>query len=153
MRVYIAAPLFSQMQRQWNRELAECLKTAFPGAIIVLPQDFRPAGCFNDARHYRALFRKCLAEIDRCEVMLAVLDGSDVDSGTAFEMGVAQARGKPIIGLRTDYRPGAEHGVNLMCARACRYLLREFAFQEDIAVVAAAVARRLKKIQKAAGNA
>ncbi len=33
-----------------------------------------------------------------------MLDGSDVDSGTAAEIGFAAALGKPIIGLRLDTR-------------------------------------------------
>jgi nucleoside 2-deoxyribosyltransferase len=36
--------------------------------------------------------------------MLAVLDGVDVDSGTASEVGFAYAHGKPIVGLRGDTR-------------------------------------------------
>jgi nucleoside 2-deoxyribosyltransferase len=81
-------------------------------------------------------------------VVIAVLDGADADSGTAFEMGVAHAMGKPIVGVRTDYRAGAEHGVNIMCSRACRYMVREFAFQENPKVVAEAIVRRLRKIRK-----
>lgn len=38
-----------------------------------------------------------------CSSAFAVLDGVDVDSGTAWEIGYAYARGKPIIGLRTDF--------------------------------------------------
>lgn len=40
--------------------------------------------------------------------VLAVLDGPDVDSGTAAEIGWAAARQCPVIGLRTDFRLG-EH--------------------------------------------
>src|SRR5215475_516791 len=42
------------------------------------------------------------AAIDRCDALVAVLDGADVDSGTAAEIGYAFARGKPIIGYRGD---------------------------------------------------
>ncbi|MDQ3524492.1 MAG: nucleoside 2-deoxyribosyltransferase, partial [Chloroflexota bacterium] len=50
--------------------------------------------------------------IDYCDALFAVLDGVDVDSGTASEIGYAFARGKYICGLRTDFRlagdnPGA----------------------------------------------
>ena len=41
--------------------------------------------------------------------MLAVLDGVDVDSGTASEVGYAFARGKRIVGYRGDFRPAAEN--------------------------------------------
>lgn len=36
--------------------------------------------------------------------LLAVLDGPDVDSGTAAEIGFAAALGKPVAGLRLDIR-------------------------------------------------
>ena len=42
--------------------------------------------------------------IDRSDAVFAVLDGVDVDSGTAAEIGYAYARGKTIFGLRTDFR-------------------------------------------------
>lgn len=146
MRVYLAAPLFSQMERAWNRALARAVENREPRIAFVLPQDFRIGGRFNDPRAYGALFRRCLAAVEEADAVLAVLDGADADSGVAFEVGFAHARGKPVLGLRTDYRPGADHGVNLMCARACRYVIREFPFQEDVEPVAGAVARRLRKL-------
>jgi len=42
--------------------------------------------------------------IERCDIVLAVLDGSDVDSGTAAEIGFAAAKNKPIVGFRSDFR-------------------------------------------------
>jgi nucleoside 2-deoxyribosyltransferase len=41
--------------------------------------------------------------------LLAILDGDDVDSGTAAEIGYAIARGKPIIGYRGDFRLAADN--------------------------------------------
>jgi len=42
--------------------------------------------------------------IDKSDAVLAILDGVDVDSGTAAEIGYAFARGKRVYGLRTDFR-------------------------------------------------
>lgn len=42
--------------------------------------------------------------IARADGLLAVLDGVDVDSGTAAEIGFASGQGKPIAGLRLDMR-------------------------------------------------
>jgi nucleoside 2-deoxyribosyltransferase len=42
--------------------------------------------------------------IRNAKLVLAVLDGVDVDSGTASEIGFAYACGKPIAGIRTDFR-------------------------------------------------
>jgi nucleoside 2-deoxyribosyltransferase len=52
------------------------------------------------------------AAIRRCNLVVAVLDGVDVDSGTASEIGFAYGLGKRSYGLRTDSRlagdnPGA----------------------------------------------
>jgi nucleoside 2-deoxyribosyltransferase len=44
------------------------------------------------------------ANIERSDAVLAILDGVDVDSGTAAEIGFAAALGKPIVGLRLDAR-------------------------------------------------
>jgi nucleoside 2-deoxyribosyltransferase len=38
------------------------------------------------------------------DAAFAILDGVDVDSGTAAEIGFAYALGKPVSGLRTDFR-------------------------------------------------
>jgi nucleoside 2-deoxyribosyltransferase len=47
--------------------------------------------------------------IDNCDVVFAVLDGTDVDSGTASEIGYAYARKKLIIGYRGDFRLSADN--------------------------------------------
>jgi nucleoside 2-deoxyribosyltransferase len=49
------------------------------------------------------------AAIDRCDLVFAVLDGTDVDSGTAAEIGYAFARDKKIIGYRGDFRLSADN--------------------------------------------
>jgi nucleoside 2-deoxyribosyltransferase len=42
--------------------------------------------------------------ITHCDGLLAILDGTDVDSGTASEVGYAAALGKRVVGLRLDTR-------------------------------------------------
>ena len=42
-------------------------------------------------------------------MVLAVLDGTDVDSGTAAEIGYAFAKGRPILGYRGDFRLSADN--------------------------------------------
>ena len=49
------------------------------------------------------------SEIDSSDIVLAVLDGTDVDSGTAAEIGYAFAKGKKIIGYRGDFRLSADN--------------------------------------------
>ena len=47
--------------------------------------------------------------IHQSDLVVAVLDGTDVDSGTAAEIGFAAALGRPIFGLRTDFRPAGDN--------------------------------------------
>jgi nucleoside 2-deoxyribosyltransferase len=57
--------------------------------------------------------------LDACDIVVAVIDGADADSGTAWEMGYAFAKGKPVIALRTDFRKAGNHEqVNLMLERS-----------------------------------
>jgi len=49
------------------------------------------------------------AAIDGARALVAILDGVDVDSGTAAEIGYAFARGKLIVGYRGDFRLSADN--------------------------------------------
>lgn len=69
----------------------------------------------SEARNeaFRAINRRLgaanAASIRRADAMLAVLDGVDVDSGTAAEIGFAAALGKPIVGVRLDTRQAGDN--------------------------------------------
>jgi nucleoside 2-deoxyribosyltransferase len=52
----------------------------------------------------RKLGRSNHEAIDASDGLFAILDGVDVDSGTAAEIGYAFAKGKYVCGLRTDFR-------------------------------------------------
>jgi nucleoside 2-deoxyribosyltransferase len=54
--------------------------------------------------------------INLARIVVGVLDGTDVDSGTASEIGYAYARSKLIIGYRGDFRLSSDNSgamVNL----------------------------------------
>lgn len=48
------------------------------------------------------------AALDRCHGVFAVMDGTDVESGVAAEIGYAAARGLPVVGWRSDVRRAGE---------------------------------------------
>ncbi len=52
--------------------------------------------------------------IDDSRAILAVLDGTDVDSGTAAEIGYGAARGKPVVAWRSDLRLSADNADALV---------------------------------------
>ncbi|MGB3906804.1 MAG: nucleoside 2-deoxyribosyltransferase [Methanomethylovorans sp.] len=114
-KIYLAGPLFSKAERDFNVYLRD--KLVEKGFSVFLPQEDG-----NDDAETRLevkqknIFRNDVKGIDDCDIVVAVLDGgSDVDSGTAWEIGYAYAKGKDLLGLRTDFRTfGPEGNVNLM---------------------------------------
>jgi len=148
MKVYLAAPLFTQTERMANRSLAAGIERELPGATVVLPQDFKVSGKYNDRKNYRVLFAKCLEAIDTADALVAVLDGADADSGVGFEVGYAYARRVPVVGIRTDYRAGQDRGVNVMLSQAAGRFVFDMAFRENPETLARDVANKLRQLLK-----
>ena len=115
--IYFAAPLFTQAEIVFNQRLADQLEAA--GYTIYLPQQ-QCAGTTDPTE----LFNICIRGLESSSMVLVILDGTDADSGSCFEIGYAYAKGIPIVGLRTDFRGSGEHmGVNLMLSNSCQHLL------------------------------
>jgi len=156
MKIYLSAPVFTQVERRWNRMLAAELEERIAGAEVVLPQDLKFGDAYNRPSDFPKLFRGCVDLLEQADLVVAVLDGPDVDSGTAFEVGYAHARGIPIIGIRTDFRKSQDRGLNLMLAQGCTELLRAMSFNEDLGQLvkdlAGKIVSALRKIEKCKQN-
>jgi nucleoside 2-deoxyribosyltransferase len=152
VNIYLSGPLFTQAERRWNRRLARELEERIAGARVLLPQDFKVGSSYNNPKDYAHIFRACLDALRQAHVVVAVLDGPDVDSGTALELGVAYERGIPIIGVRTDFRESQDRGVNIVIAGACTTLLREMSFGEDVAQLAKDLAGKIVAALKLKGD-
>jgi nucleoside 2-deoxyribosyltransferase len=95
MRIYLAAPLFSAAERDWNAALTAVLRGA--GHEVFLPQEQAPG------RDAAGIFATDVAGIDQSDGLVAIMDGADPDSGTCWEVGYAYGK-KPIVLVRTDLR-------------------------------------------------
>jgi nucleoside 2-deoxyribosyltransferase len=62
--------------------------------------------------------------IDEAQAVVAILDGTDVDSGTAAEIGYAFGQGKPIVGYRGDFRLSADNEGGIVNLQV-EYFIRE----------------------------
>jgi len=114
-KIYLAGPLFSEAEKNFNEKLTERIESA--GYDVFLPQrDSADTKNMRKEQDAAELFRKNSEAVDRADLIIAILDGgSDVDSGTAWEIGYAYAKNIPVMGLRTDFRTlGIEGTVNLM---------------------------------------
>jgi nucleoside 2-deoxyribosyltransferase len=105
-QIYIAGPLFSEHERSFLESLAEKLAAALgmdSKKDIFLPhRDTGDIGIHEEGRE--GVFASDLEFLDNASVIIALLDGPDVDSGTAVELGYAFAHGKEIFGILTDWR-------------------------------------------------
>jgi len=123
-RVYLAAPLFSTAERRFNAWLSEMLADHF--FSVYLPQDAGEEGCCRTTEAQEEMFSRHCEALSRSDVVVAVIDGADADSGTSWEMGYAFARGIPVISVRTDFRrAGAHEHVNLMLEQSSRVVRNE----------------------------
>lgn len=145
-KIYLAGPLFSLNERCGNRRLAEAIVALMPDAVVDLPQDYKYHGRFNDKRFFLEVYKACIAGIESADVILANLDGPGCDDGTAFEVGYAVAKGKPVIGIRTDYRASQEMGCNLMLSRGCTAMVHRPSFDENLDALGKDVVRKLRKL-------
>src|SRR5216684_6109606 len=118
MRVYLAGPLFTTAEQEFNRQLRDLLENR--GHQVWLPQEHEPR-----ERNAQAIFATDVPGLDAAEVVIASMDGPDPDSGTCWECGYAYKK-KPIVVFRTDFRAADEPGkapYNLMLTEsATRFL-------------------------------
>src|SRR5499433_4093541 len=122
-RIYMASPLgFSEAGRHFydgvlvpfvrslGFEVLDPWALTDPGridAVKALPRGPAKRDAWRTLNHEMgATNRKA---IDSAAGVVAVLDGVDVDSGTAAEIGYAFARGKLIVGYRGDFRLSADN--------------------------------------------
>lgn len=95
MKLYFAGPLFTAAERAWNAELTAALRAV--GHEIFLPQENEPG---KDAA---GIFATDVGGLDLADGVVAIMDGPDPDSGTAWEVGYAFGK-MPIVLVRTDFR-------------------------------------------------
>ncbi|MBM7708699.1 nucleoside 2-deoxyribosyltransferase [Enterococcus lemanii] len=110
MNIYFAAPLFAKSEQLYNQSIVSELRTEYPQLNIYLPQE---NATINDKNAYANSEMIALADTQKVlesQLMIAILDGAVIDPGVASEIGVAYAKGIPVLALYTDTRQqGGRH--------------------------------------------
>jgi len=122
-KIYLASPLgFYEAGKDWMyAKLIPTIEAA--GCIVIDPWKLTPKEEIDRIlgmpcgierilafRRQNARIGKRNANAIRiADGIFAVLDGSDVDSGVAAEIGFGAALSKPILGYRNDFRPSREN--------------------------------------------
>ena len=101
MKAYIAGPLFDDHEREYLEKIAEILEET--GISTFLPH--RDAGLvtgeFTQEKKVK-VFDKDMEFLEPADIVIALLTGRDVDSGTAAEIGYAYKSGKRLIGISAN---------------------------------------------------
>ena len=140
MKLYFAGPLFSAAERDWNAALEGRLRAA--GHEVFLPQDQEKG---KDAA---GVFATDVGGIDWADALVAIMDGPDPDSGTAWECGYAYGK-RPVVLVRTDFRAQTGSGApyNPMLTSSATLRL-DLAFA-DMDTVEAAILDALRRLEPA----
>lgn len=104
MKAYLANGLFSLGDRVVNELIAKKIRSAIPSIDLYVPQE-------NDEINDKEAFANSIdianADLERLmesDLLIAVIDGIEIDSGVAAEIGVFSTYKRPIIALYTDVR-------------------------------------------------
>ena len=96
--VYIAGPLFDDHERSYLESISKIFEGR--GYKTFLPH--RDAGVVKEKYTKESkgkIFTTDVKALDEANIVVALLTGRDVDSGTAAEIGYAYATNKTIIGI------------------------------------------------------
>lgn len=126
-KVYLASPLgFAESTQEFMTVLENVLRQC--GYAVLNPWRLAPENWFREAFEVKDVERRRQAlhnvnmrvganneqAIRDCDLIVGVLDGADVDSGTASEIGFGYAIGKRIYGYRGDFRRAGDNEGSLV---------------------------------------
>ena len=120
--IYLAGPLFTLAEKEFNVRFAREIENRIQGFHVILPQE-RALNFLHLENGLKLIFEDCLKMVAESDIVIAILDGPDADSGTSVELGYAYAMKTPIVGVRTDFRISEEQGLNLMLSNICSTLI------------------------------
>lgn len=123
MKIYMAGNLFTAAERTWNKLVAAGLRNL--GHEVFLPQESEA----NLKEHGpQKIFQMDVSGISWSQAVVAWVEGPDPDSGTCWEIGYANGRGKKTVAYTTDLRyqgaDNSKYDLNLMITQSVDKMIR-----------------------------
>ena len=78
-KIYLSGPLFSAAEIAWAGKLSALLGERLENTEVIWPHEIVPEGA--EPEH---IFRANLQALNHCDLMVAILDGAQVDDGTCL---------------------------------------------------------------------
>lgn len=112
MKAYLANGLFGLGDRLLNTLIASEVRKEIEGIELYVPQE---NAAINDKNSYADSIAIAKADMDKLresEFLIAVIDGVEIDSGVAAEIGAFSMMDKPIFALYSDVRQQGRDNEN-----------------------------------------
>ena len=122
--IYIAGPFFTGEERAFLKIVIESVKEIFPNEELFIPMEhFIPNGeNLSNNEWAEAVFKMDVEALNKCDRVVAAYLVLYSDTGTAWEIGYAYAKGIPVNLILS---PEALEGeVSIMPIQSSKYLLR-----------------------------
>ena len=96
--IYIAGPFFTDKERAFLKIFIESAKEVFPNEEFFIPMEhFIPNGeNLSNNEWAEAVFKMDVEALNKCNRVIAAYSGLYSDTGTAWEIGYAYAKGIPV---------------------------------------------------------
>ena len=135
-KIYIAGSFSNDVEREQLNTMIDTVRKENPDAELFIPMlGFIPGGNDKDENgeytmpNYvwaRAVFTMDVNAIDRCDEVIALYRGRYSGTGTAWEIGYAYAKNKPI----TVYIPGGVDQTSLMVINSASKVISESEYEQ-----------------------
>ena len=102
MTVYLASPFFNKYEKTNMERVLKVLRAS--GYEVYAPYELKIDNAWNIPNHEWGLniFIEDIHAIEECDCMVAINYGLYSDSGTAFEIGYAIGRDKPVFSVNFE---------------------------------------------------
>lgn len=96
INVYLASPFFNEIEIEKMEKVRDILRDR--GLRVFVPNEHQNKQLEFGSKEWReATFNGDMGGIDGADIMVAIVTGNYCDSGTAWEIGNAVAKSKPVV--------------------------------------------------------
>ena len=100
-KAYIAGPLFDDHERKYLEKIAQIVESYGISTFVPHRDAGLVTGDFTFEKKVK-VFDVDMEYLEPADIVIALLTGRDVDSGTAAEIGYAYKAGKRLIGISAN---------------------------------------------------
>ena len=100
-KAYIAGPLFDDHEREYLEKIAKIVESYGISTFVPHRDAGLVTGDFTFEKKVK-VFDEDMEYLEPADIVIALLTGRDVDSGTAAEIGYAYKAGKRLIGISAN---------------------------------------------------